>query len=131
MCCTMLLMPPSPYRRNLLAFLAAVPELCLVAVVGSVEELTTAVAQLPTPPDLLILDYALLAARLALPGSIPYLALVETIPQLQQALDVGADGALLRGFSAAEFLVTLRSLGLPAAFLVEQSTTTKGVFNES
>ncbi len=127
----MLLMTASAYRRNLLAFLAAVPELRLVGMVDSVEELVTAVAQLPTPPDLLILDYALLVvARLALPGSIPRLVLAETIPQLQQALDAGADYALLRGFSATEFFVALRSLGLPAAFSEEQTTITKGVFHE-
>ncbi|MBE2201154.1 MAG: response regulator transcription factor [Anaerolinea sp.] len=114
MCCTMLLMPPGPYRRNLLAFLAAVPELCLVEVVESAGELATAVSQLPAPPDLFILDYApLAAARLALPASIPCLALAETIPQLQQALDVGADCALLRGFSAAEFLAALRVIREP------------------
>jgi DNA-binding NarL/FixJ family response regulator len=131
MCCTMLLMTASTYRRNLLAFLAAVPELCLVGVVDSVEELATAVAQLPTPPDLLILDYALLSmTRLALSRPIPRLALAQTIPQLRQALDEGADVALLRGFSAAEFLAALRSLGLPAAFSVEQTIITKGVFHE-
>ncbi len=108
----MLLMAVGPYRRNLLAFLAAVPELCLVGTVGSVEEFVTAVAYLPSPPDLLILDYALLAARQALPGSIPYLVLAETLPQLQQALDAGAKCALLRGFSAAEFLAALHALPL-------------------
>jgi hypothetical protein len=108
MCCTMLLMTASTYRRNLLAFLAAVPELCLVGVVDSVEELATAVANSPPLPHLLILDYALLSgAWRALPESIPRLALAQTIPQLRQALDEGADVALLRGFSAAEFLAAL------------------------
>jgi hypothetical protein len=32
---------------------------------------------------------------------------------LQQALDEGADGALLRGFSAAEFFAALRGIRDP------------------
>lgn len=128
---TMLLMPAGPYRHNLQAFLASVPELLLVLTTASITELATAVTQQPSPPDLLILDYALLPA--ALPPTlrpIPCLALVETLPQLQQSLNKGTDYALLRGFSAADFFIALSALGFTTVFPIQlPNNTTKGVFS--
>ena len=117
---TILFTTPGPYRRDLLIFLASVPELDVTATVETAAELAAAVTVPTATAKLLILDYALLATAVplinaGLPG-LRCLVLGETFPQLQQALAAGADCALLRGFSAAEFFIALRSLPPATSF---------------
>lgn len=113
---TLVLARPGPFRRELLAFLRAIPELELVGVLEDPAALLTAVGR--TAPHCLILEGGpvqaeVLAALAQLKRAAlcpPCLVLVESHQQIQPAFAAGADGVLLKGFSTQEFLSALQAL---------------------
>jgi DNA-binding NarL/FixJ family response regulator len=115
---TVVFTTPGPLQREWLSFLRTAPALDVVAVTENHAAFQAAIYA--NAPHLAILDSTWFSVHpppdlhqlKAASRRLIFLAVVENLGQVTQALDAGADQALLRGFSAAEFFKFLQSISL-------------------